>query len=129
MHKIIHAEFIASGIKKFVISAPVIAQKRHPGQFVIIHLSETGERIPLTIVDSDPETGTITLIVQGIGKSTRELNALEAGDSIKDLVGPLGNRSEIENFGHVVVIGGGVGTAVSFPQAKALKAAGIGSRQ
>jgi glutamate synthase (NADPH/NADH) small chain len=124
MHKIIRAEFIASEIKRFVIVAPVIAKKRYPGQFVILHLSETGERIPLTIVDSDPEAGTITLIVQGIGKSTRELNALEAGDSIRDLVGPLGNRSEIEKFGHVVVIGGGVGTAVSFPQAKALKAAG-----
>ena len=124
MHTIISAEFIASDIKQFVIDAPVIAKKRYPGQFVIVHLSETGERIPLTIVDSDPEAGTITLIVQGIGKSTRELNALEAGDSIRDLVGPLGNRSEIEKLGHVVVIGGGVGTAVSFPQAKALKAAG-----
>ena len=124
MHKIIRAEFVAPDIKRFVIDAPVIAKKRHPGQFIIIHLSETGERIPLTIVDSDPEAGTITLIVQGIGKSTRELNALESGDTIRDLVGPLGNRSEIEKFGHVVVIGGGVGTAVSFPQAKALKAAG-----
>lgn len=124
MHRIKEAEFIAPDIKRFVIDAPVIARKRYPGQFIILHLSETSERIPLTIVDSDPDLGTITLIVQGIGKSTRELNALEAGDFIKDLVGPLGNRSEIGRFGHVVVIGGGVGTAVSFPQAKALKEAG-----
>ena len=123
-HHILDAQFIAQDIKKFVIQAPVIAEKRHPGQFVIIRLSEEGERVPLTIVDSDPEQGTITLIVQGVGKSTRELNQLEVGDQIRDLVGPLGNASEIEQFGHVVVIGGGLGTAVSYPQAKALKKAG-----
>ncbi len=121
---ILEAYYIAPDIRKIIVQAPIIAQKRKPGQFVIVHLSETGERIPLTIVDSDREAGTITLIVQGIGKSTKELNQLEAGQSIKDIVGPLGNPSEIENFGHVVVIGGGVGTAVSFPQAKALKEAG-----
>ncbi len=123
-HKIINTAFIAPEIKKFVIQAPQIARKRHPGQFVIVRVSDTGERIPLTIVDSDDAAGTITLIVQGVGKTTRELNQLEAGDLIHDLVGPLGNPSEIEHFGHVVVIGGGVGTAVSFPQAKALKLAG-----
>ncbi|MBG0786672.1 MAG: sulfide/dihydroorotate dehydrogenase-like FAD/NAD-binding protein, partial [Anaerolineaceae bacterium] len=123
-HTILDAQFIAQDIKKFVIQAPVIAEKRHPGQFVIIRLSEEGERVPLTIVDSDPEKGSITLIVQGVGKSTRELNELEAGDQIRDLVGPLGNASEIEHFGHVVVVGGGLGTAVSYPQAKALKKAG-----
>jgi glutamate synthase (NADPH/NADH) small chain len=123
-HPIHDAQFIAHDIKKFIIHAPVIAEKRHPGQFVIIRLSEEGERVPLTIVDSDPEKGTITLIVQGVGKSTRELNQLEPGDLIRDLVGPLGNASEIERFGHVVVIGGGLGTAVSYPQAKALKKAG-----
>jgi len=123
-HKIIEAVFIAPDIKRFIILAPVIARKRQPGQFVIVHLSETGERVPLTIVDSDAERGTITLIVQGIGKSTREFNQLETGDVIRDLVGPLGNPSEVKHFGNVVVIGGGVGTAVSFPQAKALKEAG-----
>lgn len=123
-NKILDAKFIASQIKQFTILAPVIARKRKPGQFVIIRISDRGERIPLTIVDSDEEQGTITLIVQGIGKSTWELNQLETGDTIRDLVGPLGNPSEIDNFGRVVVIGGGVGTAVSFPQAKALKAAG-----
>jgi glutamate synthase (NADPH/NADH) small chain len=121
---ILEAHFIAPDIKQFVIHAPVIAKKRQPGQFVIIRISEAGERIPLTIVDSDRAAGTITLIVQGIGKSTKQVNLLEAGDTIRDLVGPLGNPSEIERFGHVVVIGGGVGTAFSFPQAKALKQAG-----
>lgn len=123
-HKIIDADFIAQDIKRFIVEAPVIAAKRHPGQFVIIRLSESGERVPLTIVDSDNQVGTITLIVQGVGKSTRALNQLGAGDEIRDLVGPLGNASEIENFGHVIVVGGGVGTAVSYPQAKALKEAG-----
>ena len=120
-NKIIDAAFIAPEIKKFTIEAPQIAKKRHPGQFVIIRISDAGERIPLTIVDSDVDSGSITLIVQSVGKSTREINQLEAGDFIHDLVGPLGNPSEIEHFGHVVVIGGGVGTAVSFPQAKTLK--------
>jgi len=123
-NKIIEAKFIAPDIKWFRVFAPVIARKRKPGQFVIIRVSDRGERIPLTIVDSDDEAGTITLIVQGIGKSTQALNRLEVGDTIKDLVGPLGRPSEIEYFGHVVVIGGGVGTAVSYPQAKALKDAG-----
>ena len=118
------AQFIAPDIKQFIINAPVIAKKRKPGQFVIIRISDKGERIPLTIVDSDQTTGTITLIVQGIGKSTRQINQLEAGDLILDMVGPLGNPSEVDYFGHVVVIGGGVGTAVSYPQAKALKEVG-----
>jgi len=121
---ILEAKYIAPDIKQFIVHAPVIARKRKPGQFVIVRISETGERIPLTIVDTEEGQGTITLIVQGIGKSTREMNQLEQGNAIRDLVGPLGNPSEIDNFGHVVVIGGGVGTAVSFPQAKALKEAG-----
>jgi len=122
---IIHsAEFIAPEIKRLIIQAPLIAKKQKPGQFVIIRVSDTGERIPLTIVDSDRSAGTITLIVQSVGKSTRDINQLTAGDSIRDLVGPLGTPSEIDYYGNVVVIGGGVGTAVSFPQAKALKEAG-----
>ena len=123
-NKILETKFIAPNIKLFKVFAPVIARKRKPGQFVIVRISESGERIPLTIVDSETETGTITLIVQGIGKSTQALNQLEVGDLIKDLVGPLGRPSEVEFFGNVVVIGGGVGTAVSFPQAKALNDAG-----
>ncbi len=123
-HRIQEAIKIAPEIKKFVVAAPVIAEKSKPGQFVIIRLNETGERIPLTIVNSDAQEGTITLIIQSVGKSTREINQLVAGDSIQDMVGPLGNPSEIGYVGHAVVVGGGVGTAVSFPQAKALKEAG-----
>ncbi len=124
MHKIISAEFLASNIKKFEIEAPKIAQKRKAGQFVIIRIKEGGERIPLTIADSDTEKGTVTIIVQGIGKTTMELNSLNAGDSVQDVVGPLGKASHIEKFGTAVSIGGGVGTAIAYPTAVALKQAG-----
>lgn len=124
MYKIISAEFIAPNIKKFIIEAPKIAAKRKAGQFVIIRIKESGERIPLTIADSDNDTGTITIIVQGIGKTTKELNHLNAGEFICDVVGPLGKASHIENFGTAVSIGGGVGTAIAFPTAAALKQAG-----
>ncbi|MBZ5571220.1 MAG: sulfide/dihydroorotate dehydrogenase-like FAD/NAD-binding protein [Acidobacteriia bacterium] len=124
MFKIQHAEFIAPGIKRFVIEAPRIARKQQPGQFVILRLYEQGERIPLTIERSDPERGTINIVVQSIGKTTNLLNSLETGDSILDIVGPLGKPSEIEKFGTVVVMGGGVGTAMAYPTAAALKRAG-----
>jgi ferredoxin/flavodoxin---NADP+ reductase len=124
MHKIVHAEFIAPDIKRFRIEAPKIAQKRKPGQFVVIRIKDKAERIPLTIVDSDPIEGTVTLVVQGIGKGTKELNALNSGDLIENIVGPLGKGSEIEKYGTVVVVGGGVGTGVAYPTAKALKDAG-----
>ena len=124
MHKIISAGFIAPEIKRFEIESPKIAVKRKAGQFVIIRIKEGGERIPLTIADSDPEKGTITIIVQGIGKTTKELNSLEAGEYIQDVVGPLGKPSHIENFGTAVSIGGGVGTAIAYPTAVALKRSG-----
>ena len=124
MYKIISAHFIAPEVKKFVIEAPKIARKRKAGQFAIIRIDEQGERIPLTIADSDCEKGTITIIVQGIGKTTKELNLLENGEEIMDVVGPLGKPSHIENFGTAVSIGGGVGTAIAFPTAVALKEAG-----
>jgi ferredoxin--NADP+ reductase len=122
--RIINAEFIAPGIKRFVIEAPRIARKQRPGQFVILRLYEQGERIPLTIERSDPQKGTINLVVQSAGKTTRLLNSLVTGDSILDVVGPLGKPSEIEKFGTVVVMGGGVGTAMAYPTAAALKRAG-----
>jgi len=122
--KILNAQFIAPGIKRFVLEAPRIARKQQPGQFVIIRVNETGERIPLTIEKSDPEKGTVNLVVQSIGKTTHLLNSLETGDSILDIVGPLGKPSEIHNFGTAVVIGGGVGTAMAYPTAAALKRAG-----
>jgi len=124
MHQIISAKFLAPNIKRFEISAPKIAEKRKPGQFVIIRIDEVGERIPLTIADSDLDKGTITIIVQGIGKTTKELNLLGARDYISDVVGPLGKPSHIENFGTAVSIGGGVGTAIAYPTAVALKQAG-----
>lgn len=124
MHKIISARFIAPDIKRFDIEAPKIAVKRKAGQFVIIRIKEGGERIPLTIADSDHNKGTITIIVQGIGKTTKELNTLEAGEHIQDVVGPLGKPSHLENFGTAVSIGGGVGTAIAYPTAVALKNSG-----
>jgi len=124
MYKIINAKVLAEDIKRFEIEAPLIAKKRLAGQFVIIRLDEHGERIPLTIADSDIEKGTVTIIVQGIGKTTKQLNLLESGDSIMDVVGPLGLPSHIERFGTTVSIGGGVGTAIAYPTAVALKEAG-----
>lgn len=124
MYKIISAQFIAPDIKKFEIEAQKISLKRKAGQFVIIRINQHGERIPLTIADSNPDKGTITIIVQGIGKTTKELNSLESGDYIQDVVGPLGKPSHIENFGTAVSIGGGVGTAIAYPTAMALKQAG-----
>ena len=124
MHKIMSAKFIAPNIKRIEISAPKISEKRKAGQFVIIRINDHGERIPLTIADSDKEKGTITIIVQGIGKTTKELNSLESSDFIADVVGPLGKPSHIENFGTAISIGGGVGTAIAYPTAVALKQAG-----
>ncbi len=124
MFEIIHAAFLAPGIKRFVIKAPRIARKQKPGQFVILRIHEEGERIPVTIENSDPEKGTINIVVQAAGKTTRLLNSLETGGAILDVVGPLGKPSEIAKYGTVVVVGGGVGTAMAYPTALALKKAG-----
>jgi ferredoxin--NADP+ reductase len=124
MFKIIDARFIAPDIKRIEIEAPRIARKRRAGQFVIVRLHEHGERIPLTIADSDPVIGSITLVVQGVGKTTQLMNSLTVGDAILDVVGPLGEPSRVERFGTVVVIGGGVGTAIAYPTALAMKQAG-----
>jgi ferredoxin--NADP+ reductase len=122
--QIAEARFLAPDVKLFRIVAPRIAHKRKAGQFVIVRIHAQGERVPLTIADSDPATGTITIIVQGIGKTTRQLNSMKAGDRLTNVVGPLGKPSEIELYGTVVVIGGGVGTAIAYPTAKALQEAG-----
>ena len=124
MFPIVDARPLGTGVKQFEIAAPRIARSQKPGQFVIIRLHEHGERIPLTIKGSDPKRGTISIVVQAIGKTTTELNALGKGDGILDVVGPLGKPSEIEKFGTVVVIGGGVGTAIALPTARALREAG-----
>ena len=122
--KIVHAQFLAPGVKRFVLDAPRIARKQKPGQFVILRIYEEGERIPVTIENSNPEKGTINIVVQAAGKTTHLLNSLETGDSILDVVGPLGKPSEIAKYGTVVVVGGGVGTAMAYPTAAALKRAG-----
>jgi ferredoxin/flavodoxin---NADP+ reductase len=124
MFRIQQAGFIAPQIKRFVIEAPRIARKHQAGQFVILRLHEQGERIPLTIESSNAERGTISIVVQAVGKTTNQLNALETGDGILDVVGPLGKPSVIKNFGTVVVVGGGVGTALAYPTTVALKRAG-----
>jgi ferredoxin--NADP+ reductase len=124
MFPLLEARFIAPDVKRFRIQAPRVARKRRAGQFVILRVHETGERIPITIADSDAERGDITIVVQGIGKTTKLLNSLEVGDSILDVVGPLGKPSEVERFGTVCVIGGGVGAAIAYPTAVALKEAG-----
>ena len=124
MFEIKKSVFLSENVKSFEIVAPRIAKHRKAGQFVILRVHDKGERIPLTIADSNEEQGTITLIVQGIGKTTMELNDLNTGDSILDVVGPLGQASHIENFGTSICIGGGVGTAIAYPTAVALKEAG-----
>jgi len=124
MFSIIDARTLGTNVKQFEIAAPRIARSQKPGQFIILRLHEHGERIPLTIKGSDPKRGTITIVVQAIGKTTTQLNAMKSGDAILDVVGPLGKPAEIERFGTTVVIGGGVGTAIALPTAGALKAAG-----
>lgn len=124
MYKIVEARSVGFNIKQFVISAPRIARKQQPGQFIILRIHEDGERIPLTIKASDPEAGTITIVAQAVGKTTKLLNCLEAGDYLLDIVGPLGHPSEIKNFGTVAILAGSVGTAMALPTAHALKHAG-----
>ncbi len=113
MYKIVEARTVGLNIKQFVIEAPRIARKQRPGQFLILRLHEKGERIPLTIKSSDPAAGTVTIVVQAVGKTTSLLNCLETGDSILDIVGPLGHPSEIQNYGTVVILAGSVGTAMA----------------
>ena len=123
MFPIVEARFLAPEVKLFRIAAPRIAKKRRAGQFVIVRLHQDGERIPLTIAGSAAD-GTITLVVQGIGKTTKLMNRLAAGDAVLDVAGPLGRPSEAELFGTVAVLGGGVGTAIAYPTAVALQQAG-----
>jgi ferredoxin--NADP+ reductase len=124
MYQVQQAQFLAPDIKLLEIEAPLIARKRQAGQFVIVRVHDHGERIPLTIADSDAAAGTITIVVQGVGKTTKLINMLRVGDRLLDVVGPLGKPSEIRHFGTVVVMGGGVGTAIAYPTAVAMKQAG-----
>ena len=124
MNKIVKKEQFSEKVYKLEVEAPLIAKARKAGHFVIVRVGENGERIPLTIAGSDPKAGTITLVIQTVGASTSKLCALNEGDYITDVVGPLGRATHIENFGTVVCAGGGVGVAPMLPIIQALKAAG-----
>jgi len=124
LFKIIERKQLSENVVKNVIHAPDIAARRKAGQFVILMINEKGERIPLTIVDSDPRAGTLTVIYQVVGKTTTALAALKEGEYILNVLGPLGHATAIENFGTAVCVGGGVGVGVIYPIAKALREAG-----
>ncbi|NLX35972.1 MAG: sulfide/dihydroorotate dehydrogenase-like FAD/NAD-binding protein [Chloroflexi bacterium] len=124
MYQIIAKETLTPVTKMFVISAPEVAQKAQAGQFVVLRVHEKGERVPLTIADYDRDEGTITIVVQEIGKSTRLLGQLEPGDRLASFTGPLGRPTEIENYGTVVLVGGGLGIAPIYPICRSLRAAG-----
>jgi len=117
-------EMAEETVCEFIVEAPKIAAKAEPGQFVVVRANETGERIPLTMADTDAERGTITLIFQVVGKTTALLRTFEVGDSILDVIGPLGRPTHIEKLGTVICVGGGTGVAVMHPITKAYKRAG-----
>jgi ferredoxin--NADP+ reductase len=124
MYKILYKQTLNEQVKLIVVKAPVVAAKARAGQFVIVRINETGERIPLTIADYSRQDETITLVFQEIGKSTMQMGMLEVGDGFENVVGPLGHPTEIQDYGRVVLVGGGVGMATLFPIARSLKQAG-----
>lgn len=124
MNKIISKEYFSEKVIKLVVEAPLIARARKAGHFVIVRACEKGERIPLTIADSDIEKGTITLVIQAVGRSSQKICALNVGDYLTDVVGPLGQATHIEKVGTVLCCGGGVGVAPLMPIVKAFKEAG-----
>jgi len=125
MNPILFKEQLSQDVYRMRVRAPLIAEERRPGQFIILQLdTEYGERIPLTIADADPGEGSITIIFQAVGKSTKQLAQMGAGEKIANLVGPLGRPTHIENFGRVVCVGGGIGAAPLYPIAQAMKKAG-----
>lgn len=124
MNKIIAKRRFSEKVVQLEVEAPLIARSRRPGHFVIVRTGENGERIPLTISDADTERGTISLVVQAVGRSTQDICALEPGDSLNDVVGPLGRATDIRKVGTVVCCGGGVGVAPLLPIIRAMKDAG-----
>ncbi len=126
MYKIVKKQVLNENVKLFVIEAPFIAKKAEPGQFIMLRIDETGERIPLTISDYDAKAGTVTIVFQEVGKTTVQLGALNEGDTILDFAGPLGQPTHYpEGTKKAVVIGGGLGTAIAYPSAKKLHQNGI----
>ena len=124
MYPIVEKRVLSETVKLMKIKAPLVAKKARAGQFIILRIDEQGERIPLTIADYDRKKGTITVIFMEVGKTTKQLGTLHVGDTILNFAGPLGVASDIENFGTVVCIGGGVGIAPLYPIVRALKNAG-----
>lgn len=124
MNKIVSKEYLSDKVVKFEVEAPLIAKSRRAGHFVIVRVGKKGERVPYTIADADVKNGTITLVIQKVGKSSQKVCELNAEDYITDMVGPLGKATHIENFGTVVCAGGGVGIAPMLPIMKAMKEAG-----
>lgn len=124
MYKILNREALAPVTKLLEVQAPVVARKARAGQFVIVRASDNGERVPLTIADYDRERGTLTLVFQEVGKTTMQMGTLQVGDELASVTGPLGLPSDIENYGTVLLAGGGVGIAPIYPIARELKAAG-----
>jgi ferredoxin--NADP+ reductase len=124
MNKIIRKKMFSEKVACLEVEAPLIARSRKAGHFVIVRLDEKGERIPLTIADADVERGTITLVVQAVGKSSQRINALNEGDYLQDVVGPLGHNTDIQKYGTVVCCGGGVGVAPLLPIVRAMHEAG-----
>lgn len=124
MFEILVNRELAPGIKLLEVKSPDITKKIKPGQFIILRINEKGERIPLTVADKHPERGSLDIIYQEVGKTTRELGCLGKGEFLLDLVGPLGKPGEIAKYGTIILIGGGVGIATLFPYIKAFKKAG-----
>ena len=125
MYKIVNKKSLNDDVTLIEVDAPFVAKKAQAGQFIIFRIDETGERIPLTIADFDREKGTVTLIFQMIGKATKQLGALEVGDTLLDFTGPLGIASHFDDVKKVAIIGGGVGCAIAYPQAKHLHKQGV----
>jgi ferredoxin--NADP+ reductase len=125
MHKVVSRRQLSPNVTRLDLEAPRLAKIRQPGQFVIVRLGEGCERIPLTIADANPDAGTIALVIQAVGKSTKELVALQVGDAVQDVAGPLGHPTELIGSGHAVCVGGGVGTAVVHPIAQGLARRGV----
>lgn len=127
MNKIINIRILAPNVNEYVIEAPEVAKHAKPGQFIILRVDEDGERVPFTICDYDKSAGTITILVQTVGVSTYKLSLLKAGDCVSDFVGPLGNATDLSNYSKVMLVGGGIGSAVIFPQAKHRRISGLAS--
>ncbi|MCF7953889.1 MAG: sulfide/dihydroorotate dehydrogenase-like FAD/NAD-binding protein, partial [Spirochaetales bacterium] len=125
MNKVLAKEQLSDDVFRMRIAAPLIANERKPGQFIILQLdTDYGERVPLTIADADTEEGSLTIIFQTVGSTTHRLAALEVGEAIENVLGPLGHPTHIENFGKVVCVGGGIGVAPLHPIAQGMKQAG-----